>query len=98
MKTSHKLTPDLRKAEQEIDNYYKSNPLLKLPFATAAWALLGFAEESMLKAHGDGTGSQYEAYNRLIKPHKSTKGILVRRLVMSMHTLMTTQIRLNLRN
>lgn len=59
MKTSDKLTPDLRKAEQEIDNHYKSNPLLKLPFATAAWALLAFSEEFMLKAHGDGEGSQY---------------------------------------
>ena len=59
MKTADKLTPDLRKAEQEIDNYYKSNPLFKLPFATAAWALLAFSEESMLKAHGAGEGSQY---------------------------------------
>ena len=59
MKTSDKLTRDLRKAEQEIDNYYKSNPLLKLPFATAAWALLAFSEESMLKAHSAGEGSQY---------------------------------------
>ena len=47
MKTADKLTLELQKAEQEIDNYYKSNPLLKLPFATAAWALLAFAEESM---------------------------------------------------
>lgn len=59
MKTADKLTPDLRKAEQEIDNYYKSNPLLKLPFATAAWALLAFSEEFMLKAHSAGEGSQY---------------------------------------
>ena len=59
MKTADKLTLELQKAEQEIDNYYKSNPLLKLPFATAAWALLAFAEESMLKAHGAGEGSQY---------------------------------------
>ena len=61
MKTSDKLTTDLRKAEQEIDNYYKSNPLLKLPFATAAWALLAFSEEFMLKAHGAGEGRQYYA-------------------------------------
>ena len=49
----------MRKAEQEIDNYYKSNPLLKLPFATAAWALLAFSEEFMLKVHNAGEGSQY---------------------------------------
>ena len=59
MKTPDKLTPELQKAEQEVDDYYKSNPLLKFPFATAAWALLAFAEESMLKARGDGEGSQY---------------------------------------
>ncbi len=59
MKIADKLIRDLRKAEQEIDNYYKSNSLLKLPFATAAWALLAFAEESMLKAHNAGEGSQY---------------------------------------
>ena len=56
-----KTIGELRKAEQEVDNYYKSNPLLNLPFATAAWALLAFAEESMLKAHSDGAGTQYHA-------------------------------------
>ncbi|MYH82629.1 hypothetical protein F4141_18225 [Candidatus Poribacteria bacterium] len=59
MQTSDNPTPDLQKAEQEIDNYYKSNPLLKLPFATAAWALLAFSEEFMLKAHSAGVGGQY---------------------------------------
>ena len=49
MKTEDKLTPELRKIETEIDNYYKSNPLVQLPFATAAWSLLAYAEEYMLK-------------------------------------------------
>ena len=49
MKTTDRLTPELRKIEKEIDNYYKSNPLLKLPFATAAWYLLVFAELDMMK-------------------------------------------------
>ena len=49
MKTNDKLTPELRKIEEEIDNYYKSNPLLKLPFATAAWHLLVFAEQDVMK-------------------------------------------------
>ena len=44
-----RLTPELRKIEQEIDLYYKSNPLINLPFATAAWSLLVFAEDWMLK-------------------------------------------------
>ena len=60
MKTD-KLTPELRKAEQEVDNHYKSNPLLKLPFATAAWYLLAFGEETMLKAYREGFGAQYNS-------------------------------------
>ena len=50
MKTTDPLTPELRRAEKEIDNHYKSNPLVKLPYVHAAWALLTFAEDSrMLK-------------------------------------------------
>ena len=48
MKTTDKLTPELRKIEKEIDNCYKSNPLLKLPFAAAAWYLLAAAEDDVL--------------------------------------------------
>ena len=59
MKTIDNVSPELRKVEKEIDNYYKSNPLLKLPFATAAWSLLAFGEEGMLKAHSEGGGTQY---------------------------------------
>lgn len=45
MKTpDDKVLPEFQKIKQEIDNSYKSNPLLKLPFATAAWHLLAFAE------------------------------------------------------
>ena len=48
MKTD-KLTCKLREIEKEIDLYYKSNPLMNLPFATAAWSLLAFGEDYMLK-------------------------------------------------
>ena len=48
MKTADKFTRELRKAEKEIDNHHKSNPLLKLPFATAAWYFLAFVEDYML--------------------------------------------------
>ena len=48
MKTIDNVSPKLRKIEKEIDNYYKSNPLLKLPFATAAWSFLAFVEDYML--------------------------------------------------
>ena len=44
MKTPDKVSPELRKIEKEVDNYYKSNPLLKLPFATAAWFFLASAD------------------------------------------------------
>ena len=49
MKTTDRLTPELRKIEKEIDDYYKSNPLLKLPFATAVWHLLAVAENDALR-------------------------------------------------
>ena len=47
MKTD-KLTRKLREIEEEIDLYYKSNPLVNLPFATAAWSLLAAAEDDIL--------------------------------------------------
>ena len=48
-----RLTPKLREIWQEVDHYYKSNPLINLPFATAAWSFLVFAEERMLAAQVD---------------------------------------------
>lgn len=44
-----RLTPELREIKKEVDNYYKSNFLMKLPFSIAAWSLLTFAEDTMLK-------------------------------------------------
>ena len=58
MKTTDPLTPELRRAEKEIDNYYKSNPLVNLPFARAAWALLAFGEEVMLRQINQASTSQ----------------------------------------
>ncbi len=49
MTNTDNVSPELRKIEKEIDDYYKSNPLLKLPFATAAWSLLAYGEDYMLK-------------------------------------------------
>ena len=48
MSTTSELAPELKKAEEDIDNYYKSNPLVKLPFAAAAWSFLAFVEDYML--------------------------------------------------
>lgn len=48
MKNSNEYTDELQKAEIEIDNYYKTNSLLKLPFATAVWSFLSFVEDYML--------------------------------------------------
>ena len=56
-----KVTPELRKIEKEVDNYYKSNPLMNLPFGTTAWYLLAFAEDKMLKDHVDAVGTQHYA-------------------------------------
>ena len=47
MKYRDKLTPELQQAEKEVDNYYKSNRLVSLPFATAAWSFLAFVENYM---------------------------------------------------
>ena len=58
MTTTDELTCKLREIEQEIDFYYKFNPLVNLPFATAAWSLLAFAENQMLNAHVGGRGTQ----------------------------------------
>ena len=44
MDTTDNISPELRKVEKEIDNYYKTNKLLILPFATAAWSLLARIE------------------------------------------------------
>ena len=41
----YKVSSELRAVEREIDNYYNGNPLIKLPFGTAAWYLLAFFED-----------------------------------------------------
>lgn len=42
---SDQVSPELRVIENEIDNYYKSNLLLRFPFAEAVWYLLAFYED-----------------------------------------------------
>lgn len=74
MKTPDPLTPELRRAEKEIDNYYRSNPLVNLPFARAAWALLAFGEEKMLKErmNQSSTSQEIEAVtNNLVNDLKT---------------------------
>ena len=44
-----RLTPELRKIKKEVDNCYQSNFLMNLPFSIAAWFLLTFTENRMLK-------------------------------------------------
>jgi hypothetical protein len=41
------LSQELRAAEAAVDSAYASNPLVKLPFAKAAWYLLGVAEDQI---------------------------------------------------
>ena len=57
MKTTDNVSDELREVEKEVDHYYKSNPLLKLPFATAAWSLLAYAEDYMLNEQSGGISS-----------------------------------------
>ena len=61
MNTNNNVSRKLRKIEEEIDNYYKSNPLLKLSFATAAWSLLACAEDETVKAQVGGDSIQHAA-------------------------------------
>ena len=63
MSTTDSVSPELREVEKEIDNYYKSNPLLKLPFATAAWSLLAYGEEYMLNEQIGGVSSVQDVHN-----------------------------------
>ena len=49
MKNTYEFPGELQRVKNEVDNYYKSNPLLKLPFAAAAWSFLAFAEDMMLQ-------------------------------------------------
>lgn len=58
MTTTDRLSPELRKIKKEIDCYYQSNRLVKLPFATAAWNLLAFAENEALKESSHPATSQ----------------------------------------
>ena len=58
MNTTNQLTPELKKAAEEVKHYYKSNPLLRLPFATAAWSFLTFVENYMLARIMRGNGIQ----------------------------------------
>ncbi len=49
MSSADRVPPELREVEKELDNYYKSNPLLKFPFSTAAWYLLACSENWSLE-------------------------------------------------
>ena len=59
MKTTDNVSPELREVEKEVDNYYKSNPLMKLPFAAAAWSLLASGENWRRKQTQVDNGMQH---------------------------------------
>ena len=63
MSSTDSVSPELRKVEKEIDNYYKSNPLLTQPFTTAAWHLLAYAEEYMLNEQRGEVSSVQDIHN-----------------------------------
>ena len=58
MDPTDSVSCELRKVEKEVDDCYKSNPLVTLPFATAAWSLLTFAEFESLKQVSNVSTSQ----------------------------------------
>ena len=61
MTTTDESTRKLQEVMQEVSSYYKSNLLMNRPFATAAWSLLAFAEDMMLKAHIGTEDTQHHA-------------------------------------
>jgi len=46
--TRDQISPALRAAEQQIDSAHLSNPLMRLPFAEAAWYFLAMCEERII--------------------------------------------------
>lgn len=54
---SDKLSTDLQHIEKQVDNLYKSNPLLDLPFSTAAWHLLAAAGDDLGRMFLRGPGA-----------------------------------------
>ena len=59
MKTTDNVSPELREVEKEIDSYYRSNPLVMLPFATATWSLLASGENWRRKQTQVDNGMQH---------------------------------------
>ncbi|MGE3560093.1 MAG: hypothetical protein AB7J53_14115 [Nitrospira sp.] len=49
MSGKNHLSPQLRAIESDIDNAYKTNPLVKLNFSEAGWNLLAFGEDLFFK-------------------------------------------------
>lgn len=49
MNNNDPVSFELRQVENEIDNFYKSNILMSLPFAEAVWYLLAFYEDIQFK-------------------------------------------------
>ena len=70
MTTTNNVSCELRKIENEIDNYYKSNPLVKLPFATAAWHLLVYVENYMQKTMLNGLQHSHALHRNFMHEFK----------------------------
>lgn len=58
MKNFGEFIQELKEIETDVTNYYKSNSLLKLPFATAAWSFLASVEHCMLLRYMQADGIQ----------------------------------------
>jgi hypothetical protein len=60
------LSPEIRAAEKEIDEAFKSNPIIALGYATAAWTVLSTAEDKfsaeIFGPHGI-TPQRFAAFN-----------------------------------
>jgi hypothetical protein len=50
MAATDRISPEIRSAERQIDEFYRTNPLFQRPFAEAAWYFLAHCEEVQLGA------------------------------------------------
>jgi len=51
MAATDRISPEIRSAERQIDEFYRTNPLFQRPFAEAAWYFLAHCEEVQFREH-----------------------------------------------
>jgi hypothetical protein len=58
-----RLSPEFREVERQVDNAFRTNPLVSSPFATSAWSLLTAVDNKAALANLSGSAN-HETFNR----------------------------------